>query len=196
MKDYCIPALIACALLTVLVIRQKAAAQNGSSKPTDVSMSTVAVAPTAATKQKENSPPFITQIPRGYRDWKLISVAREKGNLDDIRAVLGNDVAIKACQEGTRPFPEGTIIVRIAWSFVPSQENNKAFGTNQSFVAGSPKNGVQFMMKDSKKYAATGGWGYGQFDDGKVANASKLRPCFDCHKSYEDHDFVFSHYAP
>src|SRR2546421_13037815 len=78
------------------------------------------------------------KLPPGYRDWRLISVAREEGSLDDIRAVLGNDVAIKAYREGTRPFPEGTIIGRIAWSYVPSEANNKVFGRAQSFVAGPP----------------------------------------------------------
>ena len=52
------------------------------------------------------------KLPSGYRDWRLISVAREEGMLDDIRAVLGNDLAIKAYREGTQPFPDGTIISR------------------------------------------------------------------------------------
>ena len=46
-------------------------------------------------------------FPSGYRDWSLISVAREEGELDDIRAILGNDRAIKTYRTGTRPFPEG-----------------------------------------------------------------------------------------
>ena len=137
------------------------------------------------------------KLPSGYRDWRLISVAREEGELDDIRAVLGNDVAIKAYREGTRPFPDGTIIARLAWSYDPSEENNKAFGKAQSFVAGTPKNGVQFMVKDSKKYAATGGWGYSQFDDGKpLTDQAMLQSCFDCHQAFKDHDYVFTHYAP
>src|SRR6476659_1517895 len=94
------------------------------------------------------SPVFGIKIPPGYRDWKLISVAHEAGNLNDLRAVLGNDVATKAYREGKLPFPDGTIIARLAWSYVPSEENTKAFGRPQSFVAGSPTN-VQFMVKDS-----------------------------------------------
>src|SRR5262245_61632830 len=82
------------------------------------------------------------RLPAGYRDWRLISVAREEGALDDIRAILGNDAAIKAYREGTRPFPDGTIIARIAWGYDSSEENNKVFGRRQSFVAGHPKNGV------------------------------------------------------
>jgi hypothetical protein len=129
----------------------------------------------------------------------LISVAREAGDLDDIRAVLGNDLAIKAYREGQPPFPfpEGTIIGRLAWSYDASEENNKSFGKAQSFVAGRPKNGVQFMVKDSKKYASTGGWGYSQFDDGKpLTDAAMLKSCFDCHQAVKDRDFVFTRYAP
>jgi hypothetical protein len=137
------------------------------------------------------------KLPAGYRDWRLISVAREEGSLDDIRAVLGNDVAIKAYREGTRPFPDGTIIARLAWTYLPSEENNKAFGKAQSFVAGHPKNGVQFMVKDSTKYASTGGWGYSQFDDRKpLTDQVMLQSCFDCHQACRDRDFVFTHYAP
>src|SRR5215470_17033336 len=70
----------------------------------------------------EAAPIFVTKIPHGYRDWRLISVAHEEGNLNDIRAILGNDMAIKAYREGKFPFPDGAIIARIAWSYVPSEE--------------------------------------------------------------------------
>jgi hypothetical protein len=137
------------------------------------------------------------KLPPGYRDWRLISVAREEGELDDVRAVLGNDAAIKSYREGAPPFPDGTIIARIAWSYDASEENNKTFGRRQSFVAGHPKNGVQFMVKDSSKYASTGGWQYSQFDDGKVlTDAAKLRSCFECHQAIKDRDYVFTRYAP
>src|ERR1700759_5002908 len=99
------------------------------------------------------APIFGVKIPPGYRDWRLISVAHEEGKLNDFRAILGNDVAIKAAREETLPYPDGTIIARLAWSYDPLEESSKAFGRLQSFVAGSPKNGVQFMVKDSGKYA-------------------------------------------
>ena len=140
--------------------------------------------------------PSIGKIPPGYRDWKLISVAREEGSLDDIRAILGNDKAIQSYRGGKLPFPDGTIIARLAWSYDASEENNKTFGRAQSFVAGHPKNGVQFMVKDSKKYAATGGWGYAQFDDGKPADDATLKTCFPCHEAVKSRDFVFSRYSP
>ncbi len=143
----------------------------------------------------EADPVFGITIPPGYRDWKLISVAHEEGNLNDLRALLGNDVAIKAYREGKLPFPDGTIIARLAWSYLPSEENNKVFGRSQSFVAG-PATNVQFMVKNSKKYAATGGWGFAQFKDGKPADAALLKTCFPCHEPVKARDFVFTQYAP
>jgi hypothetical protein len=121
------------------------------------------LAPASGQSKGEAAPIFGVKIPPGYRDWRLISVAHEEGNLNDLRAILGNDIAIKAYREGKLPFPDGTIIARLAWSYVPSEENNKAFGRAQSFVAGPPKNGVQFMVKDSLKYASTGGWGFARY---------------------------------
>jgi hypothetical protein len=151
--------------------------------------------PATGHADEEAAPIFGIKIPPGYRDWRLISVAHEEGNLNDLRAVLGNDMAIKAYHEGKVSFPDGTIIARLAWSYVPSEENNKVFGRSQSFVAGSPTN-VQFMVKDSKKYAATGGWGFAQFKDGKPDPAAALNTCFPCHEPVKARDFVFTHYAP
>jgi hypothetical protein len=105
------------------------------------------------------APIFGGKILPGYRDWRLISVAHEAGDLNDLRAILGNGAAINAYREGKLPFPDGTIIARLAWSYVPSEENDEVFGGPQSFVAGPPKEGVQFMVKDSSKYASTGGRG-------------------------------------
>ena len=87
-------------------------------------------------------PIFGIKIFPGYRDWRLISVAHEEGSLNDIRAILGNDVAIKAYREDRLPFPDGTVIARVAWKDEPSEENNKVFGRAQSFVAGPRRNGT------------------------------------------------------
>ena len=122
------------------------------------------LAPASGQTAGESAPIFGVKIPAGYRDWKLISVAHEEGNLNDLRAILGNDVAIQASREGKLPYPDGTIIARLAWSYDPLEESSKAFGSAQSFVAGPPRNGVQFMVKDSTKYSQTGGWGFAQFD--------------------------------
>ena len=153
------------------------------------------MAPASGHAAVEAAPIFGITIPPGYRDWKLISVAHEEGNLNDFRAILGNDTAIKAYREEKLPFPDGAIIVRLAWRYVPSEENNKVFGRAQSFVAGPPTN-VQFMVKDSRKYAATDGWGFAQFNDGKAADEALLKTCFPCHVPVKARDFVFTRYAP
>ena len=164
-----------------------------------VAMATFAVlafAPSASGRADEDTVPILeNKLPAGYRDWKLISVAHEAGNLNDIRAILGNDEAIKAFREAKLPFPDGTIIARLAWKYVPSEQNNKVFGSEQSFVAGSPTN-VQFMVKDSKRYSATGGWGFGQFTNGKSVNEAQAETCFSCHEPAKSRDFIFTHYAP
>jgi hypothetical protein len=144
----------------------------------------------------EAVPIFGIKIPPGYREWGLISVAHEEGKLNDLRAILGNDVAIKAARKGTLPYPDGSIVARLAWNYDPLAESEKAFGSPQSFVAGPPKNGVQFMIKDSTKYAATGGWGFAQFNDGKPADEAMHNTCFPCHAPAEARDFVFTRYAP
>jgi Cytochrome P460 len=154
------------------------------------------MAPASGQADGQAAPIFGVTIPAGYRDWRLISVAHEEGNLNDLRAILGNDVAIKASRERNRPFPDGTIIARLAWSYVPLEESEKAFGLPQTFVAGPPKNGVQFMVKDSRKYASTGGWGFAQFDDVKPADEAVQKTCFPCHSTVKARDFVFNRYAP
>ena len=165
-----------------------------------ISVATIAgaiafVAPRAGRADQEI---YVTQIPAGYRDWRLVSVAHEEGNLNDLRAILGNDVAIKAYREGKLPLPDGAIIARIAWAYVPSEENNKVFGRAQSFVPGPPTDWyLQFMVKDSRKYAATGGWGYAQFDrDGKPAPEAKLKTCYPCHEPIKARDYIFTRYTP
>ncbi len=157
----------------------------------------ISIVPAFTHTDQTAAPIFVKEIPRGYRDWRLVSVAHEEGDLKDIRAILGNDIAIKTYREGKLPFPEGAIIARIAWNHVPSEENNKVFGRDQSFVAGAePPWYLQFMVKDSKKYVATGGWGYAQFDkDGNPPPDSDLKKCFPCHQAIKDRDFVFTRYT-
>src|SRR5580698_6594456 len=155
-------------------------------------------APASLHADDSAAPIFVTKIPPGYRDWKLISVAHEEGNLNSLGAILGNDVAIKAYRDGKLPYPDGTIIAALHWRHAPSEENNKIFGRRQSFVAGAPTN-VQFMVKDSKKYASTGGWGFGHFnerDGGKPGDTALLKSCFPCHQKVKDRDLVFTRYTP
>ena len=144
------------------------------------------------------SPIYGITIPAGYRDWRLISVNHL--NLKQVRAQLGNDIAIKAFREGKLPFPDGTIIAALHWNEASSDENNKVLAIGfpgaglQSSVAESAVN-VQFMVKDSKKYAATGGWGFADFKNGKPGDEALHKTCFPCHQPAKDRDYVFTHYA-
>jgi hypothetical protein len=161
-----------------------------------VAIATVAgvFAPRTGHADDQAAPILVTSIPPGFRDWRLISVAHEEGNLHSFAVILGNDVAIKAYRDGKLPYPEGTIIAALHYRHVPSEENNKIFGRSQSFVAGPPTN-VQFMVKDSTKYAATGGWGFGQFQDGKPEEGASMKTCFPCHNQNKSGDLVFTRYA-
>ena len=122
-------------------------------------------------------------------------------SVKQVRAQMGNDVAIKAAREGKLPFPDGTIIAALHWHEAASDENNKVLADGfpgaglQSFVAGSPVN-VQFMVKDSKKYAATAGWGFADFKNGKPGDEALHKNCFPCHQPVKDRDYVFTRYAP
>lgn len=149
-------------------------------------------APQAGT---DASPIFAIEIPADLRDWKVISVAHEAGKNHDLRVVLGNDVAIKAFREGKLPYPDGTVIARMAWRYTPSAVNNRSFGDEQSWVAGTPIN-TQVDVKDSKMYATTGGWGFAQFKGKKPDPTAALHTCYACHTLVATSDFVFTHYAP
>lgn len=155
----------------------------------------VFVAPAPGHGDGETAANFVTEMPHGCRDWQWISSAHEAGKLNSLGALLGNDVAVKAYREGKLPFPDGTILAALHYRNVPSDENNKVFGDVQSFVPGAPTN-IQFMVKDSKKYAATGGWGFGHFQDGKPADGAFMKPCFPCHEAAKATDYVFTRYTP
>jgi hypothetical protein len=150
----------------------------------------------------EAAPVYGIKIPSGYRDWRLISVNHlAGGGLKQVRAQLGNDVAVAAFRAGKLPFPDGTIIAALHWNETSSDENDKVLVSGfpgagfRSFVAGSAVN-VQFMVKDSKKFAATRGWGFADFTNGQPGDEALHRTCYACHLPAEDRDFVFTRYAP
>ncbi len=129
-------------------------------------------------------------MPEGYRNWQLVAPAQEAAPLNELRAVLGNEIAMKAYRAGTLPFPDGSVLAKLAWKHVQSPEFEPAS------IPGAATT-VQFMVKDSKKYAATGGWGFARFVDGKPADEAQHQTCFACHQArVKDHDLVFTRYAP
>ncbi|MEZ2144254.1 cytochrome P460 family protein [Bradyrhizobium sp. DN5] len=136
------------------------------------------------------SPIFGVTIPPGYKQWELIAPAEEAAPLDELRAVVGNQTAIDAYQAGKLPFPDGSILVKRAWKRKQSPEFASAT------IPGAATT-VQVMVKDSKKYAATGGWGFGRFIDGKPVDAAQHRTCFACHEARaKGRDYVFTRLAP
>ena len=209
-NDFVSSVIACCFTASMLVTGQTVQAQNSDSRPTGkTDRATDAVG--AKTEDKKSSPNLVIEIPAGYREWSMISVASVGGKFNDLRVKLGNDVAMEAYREGKLPFPDGTIIARLAWRRVRSEQNNVAFRRAaerqglppeeitkllaESVVAGPAVN-VQFMVKDSKKYASTGGWGFGQFTDGKPDGELVHKTCFSCHEPAKDHDFVFTRYSP
>jgi len=160
--------------------------------------------PASGQSQGDAAPIYAIKIPSGYRDWRLISVKQltgAGGKLNQLRAQLGNDLAIEAFRAGKLPFPDGAIIAALHWNEVSSDADNKVLadgfpgaGLKSSF-AGSAVN-VQFMVKDSNKYAATGGWGFADFANGKAGDEALHRTCFPCHQPGKDRDYVFTYYAP
>jgi hypothetical protein len=155
------------------------------------------------------APIYGIKYPEGYRDWRLISVKQLTGKqltgagseLKQLRAQLGNDLAIKAFRDGTLPFPDGAIIAALHWNEVSSEADNQALAAGfpglglKSSFAGDAVN-VQFMVKESRRYAATGGWGFADFTNGKPGNEALHEKCFPCHQPAKDRDYVFTHYAP
>ena len=154
------------------------------------------------------APIYGVKLPDGYRDWRLISVKRLTGKqltgtgreLKQLRAELGNDLAIKAYRDGTLPFPDGSIIAALHWNEDSSDADNQALASGfpglglESTFAGSAVN-AQFMVKDSKKYAASGGWGFADFTKGKPGDEALHAQCFPCHAPAKDRDYVFTRYA-
>jgi hypothetical protein len=169
-----------------------------------------ATAPVSGQAEGDAAPIYGVKVRSGYRDWRMISLAHVGAPLNDLRVKLGNDLAIKAYREG-KTFPDGAIIARLAYRTVTSEENNKVIRAaaeqqglppeqikkllDESSVAGPPTT-VQFMVKDSKKYSSTGGWGFAEFTDGKPSGEAVHKTCFACHAPAKDHDFVFTRYAP
>lgn len=140
----------------------------------------------------EASPIFGVKIPDDYRRWEMITVTHvvHPGVSDEIKGILGNPLAVKAQQEGTVPVPDGAMLAKLTYQHVPMG------GFDGANIAGAPVR-LEFMVKDSQKYAATGGWGFGRFVDGKPADEAQHKTCFACHEKYaKAHDFVFTRFAP
>ncbi|MET0504123.1 MAG: cytochrome P460 family protein [Luteibacter sp.] len=143
----------------------------------------------SAPRDDEKSPIYGVTVPKGYRHWEFIAPAHESPPLDELRVVVGNDIAVRAYREGTLPFPDGSVLVKLAWKHQPSGEFAPAY------VPGAATT-IQVMEKDSRKYASSGGWGFGRFVGATPVDIAQHRTCLGCHKdNVKDHDLVFTRYA-
>ena len=133
------------------------------------------------------------EIPKGYKDWKLISVSHREDN-NSLRAILGNYAAIRAARSGnTNPWPDGAILAKIVW------KDSKHPKWESATVPGELIHS-EFMIKDSSKYSATGGWGFARWKGMKQEpygkDASFVQECFGCHTPVKNTDYVFTKLAP
>jgi hypothetical protein len=157
---------------------------------TVIAFAATAMQLTAGHADEDGSPIFGVKIPAGYRQWELIAPSHEAGGFNELRGILGNDISVKAYREGTLPFPDGAMLAKLAWKREPSSEFPGAFVPGHSTT-------VQIMVKESKRYASTGGWGFGRFIDGNAVDQAQHETCFACHQAnVRDHDFVFTRFAP
>lgn len=139
---------------------------------------------------EDGSPLFGVTIPPGYRAWEMVGPSHETDPLNELRGILGNPLAVAAYKAGTLPFPDGSVLVKLAWKHTRSTEFPPAF------VPGGATT-VQVMVKDSVRYAETGGWGFGRFVDGKPVDEAQHQTCYGCHlANVKGHDLVFTRYAP
>jgi len=140
---------------------------------------------------------------RGYEGWSVISLSH---NGNALAAILGNPVMIDAYKAGIpgngKPFPDGAKMAKVHWT-AKVDANEPGAPT----VPG-PQHDVDFMLKDSKRFADSGGWGYGAFEyeaesgTFRLANLGDKPPqgndakCgFACHTSVKNKDYVFTSYG-
>jgi hypothetical protein len=145
--------------------------------------------PVACADASAVSPIFGVGIPDGYREWAVVAPSHRTDNKDELRTIVANPIAYKALKEGTLPLPDGSIIAKLAWLREPMDEFPGAFRPGDS-----PR--LEFMVKDSKKFKATGGWGFARFVNGKPVGEDVHRSCFPCHETHvKERDFVFTKFA-
>jgi len=142
----------------------------------------------SAEKQVAPAPNGI-RIPEGYKNWQMISSSHRTDN-QTLRVILGNKIAVKAARNAkTKPWPDGTILAKIVWK--DSQHPLWQAAT----VPGALVH-TEFMLKDSKKYVSTKGWGFARWKGmqqqpyGKDADFAQ--ECLTCHLPAKGNDYVFT----
>lgn len=123
----------------------------------------------------------------GYRDWKVVSTTNRFDN-HTLRVISGNEIAIRAIAEHKiNPWPDGTVFAKIAWTQQVDANGDTKTG---SFIQ------VEFMVKDSRKYASTGGWGYARWRGMDLKpygkDAAFTNECVGCHNPVRENDYVYT----
>jgi hypothetical protein len=128
-------------------------------------------------------------LPDGYKNWRIIASSHRTDN-NTLRIILGNDKAIEAARVGRiSPWPDGSVLAKLVWKDTIHPEWS---------AATIPGNFVhaEFMFKDTKKFASTGGWGFARWlgleqkPYGKDADFAQ--ECFGCHLPVKDNDYLFT----
>lgn len=152
----------------------------------------LALLPAAHSQSPAAAAPNGIELPAGYKDWRLIAPSHRSDN-NTLRVVLGNDVAIAAARANrVNPWPDGTVLAKLVWKDA-THPNWPTATVPGAFVH------AEFMIKDAKKYAATGGWGYARWlgteqkPFGK--DAAFAQECVACHTPVKSNDYVFTHPA-
>ena len=145
---------------------------------------------------------------RGYEQWQVVGPSiTEAANV--IRVIVANPVMIKAYQEGVpgngKPFPEGSKIVKLEWR--PKKITDPPFSASTPDIVPGDLAQVEFIVKDSKRFSDTRGWGYGMFDynaaSGTFAPATTAskppvgpdaRCGAACHELAASKDYIFTIY--
>lgn len=131
-------------------------------------------------------------MPTGYTNWRLISASHRADN-KTLRVILGNDTAIEAARAGkTNPWPDGSILAKLVWKNAEHQDWPEATVPGDFVHA-------EFMLKDSRKYASTSGWGWARWlgrEQKPFGNDENFtQSCLDCHEPVKENDWVFTHPA-
>jgi len=142
------------------------------------------------TKAIPKNPVSLNGIPytADYKNWKVISVT-DKYDGGSMRVVYGNDIMIKAIKDKKIPFPDGAMMAKLVWGKQRVDKEGNIFPGNFQ--------NIQLMVKDSKKYRSTEGWGFARFDGLELKPYGKTvafeKTCINCHRLLvSQNDFVFN----
>jgi hypothetical protein len=144
-----------------------------------------------------NARPAVTAVANGieflpdYKNWHAISSTDRLDN-QTMRVILGNDTAVKAIAENhTNPWPNGSSFAKVAWF---ERDDGQGHVRPGAFVQ------VEFMIRDSVKYAATKGWGWARWRGAGLTpygkDAGFTEECIGCHAPVRNNDYVFTMPVP